>query len=307
MKIRSVVCATDFSEFSRRAVEHATALAGWNEAKLMLLHVYPFLLPLGGDAPYFPSGLPLDAETRARLLRDLETAAEPARAAGLKPELLLIEGDPSEEILRQARTLPADLIVMGTHGRRGFERWMLGSVADRVVHKARCAVLTVPRPPEGARPTPGRLYERILCPVELSGSETILETAFSIAHFAGAPLTLLHVLEDLPQHEAAARMARVEWATFHEELEQDARHRLRAAAASHPGAGCQVDAVVAKGKPYREILKLAQTSTASLIVMGIHGRNPLERLFFGSTTLHVLRQAGCPVLTVRGPEPGKRL
>jgi nucleotide-binding universal stress UspA family protein len=303
MKIRTVLCPTDFSEFSRRAIEHAVALARWNEAKLTLLHVYPFLLPLGGDAPYFPSGLPLDAETRARLLRDLETAAEPARAAGLEPALLLIEGDPSEEILRQARTLPADLVVMGTHGRRGFDRWMLGSVADRVVHKARCAVLTVPRPPEGAPPPPGRLYQRILCPVELSGSEAILETAFSIAHSAGARLTLLHVLEDLPQHEAAARLAHVDWATFHEGLEQDARHRLRTAAANHPLPGCEVDEAVVAGKPYREILKIADTSGASLIVMGIHGHNPLERLFFGSTTLHVLRQSACPVLTVRGPAP----
>ena len=305
MKIRTVLCPTDFSEFSRRAVEHAVAFARRNEAKLMLLHVYPFLLPLGGDAPYFPSGLPLDAETRARLLRDLETAAEPARAAGLKPELLLLEGDPSEEILRQARTLPADLIVMGTHGRRGFERWMLGSVADRVVHRARCAVLTIPRPPEGAHPT-GGLYERILCPVELSGSEAILETAFSIAHSARAHLTLLHVLEDLPQNEAAARLAHLEWASFLEGLEQDTRRRLRTAAASQSASGGQVDELVATGKPYREILKLADTSGASLIVMGIHGRNPLERLFLGSTALHVLRQAACPVLTVRGPEPGKR-
>jgi nucleotide-binding universal stress UspA family protein len=304
MKIRTVLCPTDFSEFSRRAVEHAVAFARWNEAKLMLLHVYPFLLPLGGDAPYFPSGLPLDAETRARLLRDLETAAEPARAAGLRPELLLIEGDPSEEILRQARTLTADLIVMGTHGRRGFDRWMLGSVADRVVHKARCAVLTVPRPPEGTHPTPGRLYDRILCPVELSSSETILETAFSIAHSAGARLTLLHVLEDLPQNEAAARLAHLDWASFLEGLEQDARRRLRTAAASRTAGGGQVDEVVATGKPYREILKLAGTIGASLIVMGIHGRNPVERLFFGSTTLHVLRQAECPVLRVRGHEPG---
>jgi nucleotide-binding universal stress UspA family protein len=306
MKIRTVLCPTDFSEFSRRAIEHAVAIARWNEAKLTLLHVYPFLLPRGGDAPYFPSGLPLDAATRARLLRDLETAAEPARAAGLAPELLLIEGDPSEEILRQARMRPADLIVMGTHGRRGFERWMLGSVADRVVHKAECAVLTVPRPPEGAHATPGRLYERVLCPVELSGSEAILETAFSIARSAGARLTLLHVLEDLPQHEAAARLAHLDWAGFLDGLEEDARHHLRGAAARQSAGGGQVDEMVVTGTPYREILKLANTSGASLIVMGIHGRNPLARLFLGSTTLHVLRQAGCPVLTVRGLEPGKR-
>jgi nucleotide-binding universal stress UspA family protein len=303
MKIRTVLCPTDFSEFSRRAIEHAVAVARWNESKLTLLHVYPFLVPLAGDAPYLPSGLPLDAETRARLLRDLETAAEPARAAGLDPALLLIEGDPSEEILRRARTLPADLIVMGTHGRRGLDRWMLGSVADRVVHKARCAVLTVPRPPEGVPPAPERLYQRILCPVELSGSENILETAFSIAHSAGGRLTLLHVLEDLPQREAVARMAHLDWATFHDGLEQDARRRLRTAVANRPLHGCEVDEAVVAGKPHREILKIADTSGASLIVMGIHGHNPLARLFFGSTTFHVLRQAACPVLTVRGPGP----
>jgi nucleotide-binding universal stress UspA family protein len=101
-------------------------------------------------------------------------------------------------------------------------------------------------------------------------------------------------------------MAHLDWATFHEGLEQDARHRLRTAAASQLADGCDVGEVVAIGKPYREILKLADTTGASLIVMGIHGRSPLDRLFFGSTTLHVLRQAGCPVLTVRGPEQEKR-
>jgi len=306
MRMKSVLCPTDFSEFSRRAIDHAVAHARWNQAELTLLHVHPFLVPRGGDTPYFPSGLPLDAATRARLLADLETAAEPARAAGLEPELLLIEGDPSEEILRQARAMAADLIAMGTHGRRGFDRWILGSVADRVVHKARCAVLTVPRPLEGARWTPGQLYDSILCPVDLPGSEAILEAAFEVARSARARLTLLHVLEDLPQHEAAARLAHLDWATFHEGLEQDARHRLRTAASSQPSDGCQVGEVVASGKPYREILKLADTAGASLIVMGIHGRNPLERLFFGSTTFHVLRQAGCPVLTVRAPEQEKR-
>lgn len=162
MNIRSILCPTDFSEFSRRALEHAVTVARWYGAELTVIHVYPFMAVLGGDAPYIPSGLPLDATTRARFLSDLEAAAEPARAAGVKSTLLLLEGDPSEEILRRARTAPTDLIVMGTHGRRGFDRWILGSVAGRVVHKARCAVLTVPQPPPGTRPTAAQVYENIL-------------------------------------------------------------------------------------------------------------------------------------------------
>lgn len=302
MKIRSILCSTDFSEFSRRALEHAVTLARWYGAELTIVHVYPFMAVLGGDAPYFPSGLPLDATTRARFLSDLEAVAEPARAAGVKSNLLLLEGDPSEEILRRARTAPTDLIVMGTHGRRGFDRWILGSVAGRVVHKARCAVLTVPQPPPGTRPTAAQVYENILCPVDLGGSEPILATAFSIARASGARLTLLHVLEDLPQHEAAARMAHIDWVDFQERLEQDARHRLRQAVASQGADGGAVDELVVSGKPYREILEVADARGVSLIVMGIHGRNPLERMFFGSTTLHVLRQARCPVLTVRAPD-----
>jgi nucleotide-binding universal stress UspA family protein len=217
--------------------------------------------------------------------------------------LLLVEGDPSGEILRQARAVRADLIVMGTHGRRGFERWMLGSVAERVVHKARCAVLTVPRPPKGAPTPPGRLYETILCAADLAGSQATLEAAFSIARSSGARLTLLHVLEDLRPYESAARVAHLDWPALLEGLEGDARDRLLTAATREPVGGGPVDVVVATGKPYREIVKLADTSGASLIVMGIHGRAPLDGLFLGATALHVLRQAGCPVLTVRRPEP----
>jgi nucleotide-binding universal stress UspA family protein len=306
MKIRVVLCPTDFSEFSRRALEHATAVAKWNEAELTVLHVYPFMVPLAADMAYIPSGLPLDANGRANLLDELEAAAAPARAAGLKPKLLLLEGDPVEVILRQARAMAADLIVTGTHGRRGFERWILGSVAHRLAHKAPCAVLTVPRPPEGARSTAEPQYERILCPLELSGPEPAVDAASSFARACGARLTLLHVLEDLPQREVAVGVAHVAWAAFRDDLEQDARQRLSRAVAVQPAEGFQVDQVVAAGKPYREILKLADTIEASLIVMGTHGRSALERPFVGSTTLHVLRQARCPVLTVREPGQARR-
>jgi nucleotide-binding universal stress UspA family protein len=298
MKIRSILCPTDFSDFSDRALEHAAAMARWYGAELTIVHSYPYVV-VGRGAPYFRSGVALDASTRAQLLKELEAAAEPVRAAGVKPSLVLLEGDPSDEILRRARAVPTDLIVMGTHGLRGVDRWLLGSVAARIVEKAGCAVLTVPQPPEGTRPS-AALYETILCPVDLVGSEATLEAASSIARAAKARLSALHVLEDLPQYEAAAGMAHIDWAEFREGMEQEALDRLRRAADQACG-GPAPECLVRSGKPYREILKLAQSSGASLIVMGIHGRKPLERLFFGSTTLHVVRQARCPVWTVRAP------
>ena len=302
MKIRTILCPTDFSEFSRRALEHATALARTHGAELAVLHVSPFMVVMAGDVPYFPSGLPLDAATRTRLLADLEAATAPARAAGLTPQLILVEGDPADKILEQAGKAAADLIVMGTHGRRGLDRWVLGSVARRVVQDARCAVLTVPRPPETASGSTSPSYGHVLCPVDLGSSEETLAAAFSFARAARARLTLLYVLEGVPQLEAAVRMARMDWPEFRERLEKSARQSLRDAASAAVGRGQDGaiwDEMVASGKPYREILEIAEAKGASLIVMGIHGQSAIERMFFGSTALHVVQQARCPVLTVR--------
>jgi nucleotide-binding universal stress UspA family protein len=301
MKIRRVLCATDFSAFSGDAVLHAREYARRHEAELTLLHVHPPMVPMAAEAAYPPAALPLEGPERERLLTELEASAAPARAAGVKVEPVLVEGDAATEILKQAAAKAADLVVMGTHGRRGFDRFILGSVANRVVHHARCPVLTVPRPPEG-RPAPPPLADRILCPVELEGSDTILRAALDLARPAKARVTLLHVLEDLPQREAAARLAWVEWGTLQDEIEQDARCRLHDLAARCSEEGDQTVEVVVRGKAWREIVAVARALGVGLLVMGVHGRNAMERLFQGSTTAHVLRQAHCPVLTVRLPK-----
>jgi nucleotide-binding universal stress UspA family protein len=301
MKIRHILCATDFSEFSARAVEHAALLAGAFGAELTLAHAYPYMAMMGSDALYFPSGLPLDDATRARLMGALESAARAPRAAGVKTTLVLLEGDPAEEIARRARTVPTDLVVMGTHGRRGFERFVVGSVAGRVVSKAPCAVLTVPRPPEGAPAGAAASYPTIVCATDLWTAEPVLDAAVSVARLTKGRVTALHVVEGLPEHETTARTAHIDWPDFIELVVQDARRRLRQAVARHGTEG-EVDELVLCGKAYRDILDVAAARHAGLVVMGVHARNPLQRMFVGSTTHHVLRLATCPVLTVRIPE-----
>jgi nucleotide-binding universal stress UspA family protein len=138
--------------------------------------------------------------------------------------------------------------------------------------------------------------------VDLGSSEETLAAAFSFARAARARLTLLYVLEGVPQLEAAVRMARMDWREFQEHLEKSARQSLHdaAIAAAGPGQdGVVWEEMVASGKPYREILDVAAAKGARLIVMGIHGQSVIERMFFGSTALHVVQQARCPVLTVR--------
>jgi nucleotide-binding universal stress UspA family protein len=211
----------------------------------------------------------------------------------------LLEGDPSEEILRHARIAKTELLVIGTHGRRGLARWILGSVAEGVVQKAPCAVLTVPpaaADPSGAPTVP----DRIVCPLELVDSEPTLDAALSMAREFHAELLLVHVLTDLPPQAAPAEG--FDWAALAARLEKVALQRLSQAVSFQEASGVSHETLVVSGTPYREILKVVDARHARLIVMGIHGSNPIERMFFGSTALQVLRLARCPVLTVRPPE-----
>lgn len=141
-RIRRIVHATDLSVASRSAFAEAVALARAEGARLCLLHVLvppsPFL---GDDAP--PSYLELERRARRDVERRLAAAVDKARKAGLRVEVRMVDGVPSEEIIRHARRWRADVVVIGTHGRTGLGRTFMGSVAERVLQRAPCPVLTV--------------------------------------------------------------------------------------------------------------------------------------------------------------------
>ena len=147
VEIRHILCPIDFSDTSRHALEHAVAIAKWYGSHITALHVMnPAFLPeppiLFAD---FSGPVPTEAD-RAALQMRLRDWLQLASAAGLQTDVRLEEGKPAPHVLGCATSLPADLIVMGTHGRGGFERFMLGSVAEKVVRNAACPVLTVPPP-----------------------------------------------------------------------------------------------------------------------------------------------------------------
>ena len=116
----------------------------------------------------------------------------------------------SDVIVANARKWRADLIVMGTHGRSGFERWVLGSVTEKVLRKAPCPVLTVPPPAGELHPDGSVLFRRIVCPVDFSGASlAALAYAVKLAEESRAEITVLHVLEWLVEDEPSARIAGV--------------------------------------------------------------------------------------------------
>lgn len=301
IQLHSILCPTDFSDFSRHAFAHAAALARWHEARLTVLYVSSIVPAVAGFPPLV-SPITLEPLSRERLLEELHAFAEPASAAGVKVDFAIREGPAAAEIAEQARMSAADLVVMGTHGRGGFERLVLGSVTEKVLRKAPCPVLTVSKPAEGAVPREPSELRHIVCPLDFSApGKEALRYALSLAERAKARLTVLYVLE---WPDAEVRHPHFDVPEYRRYLEEDALRQLRASVPKEARDWCDVRERVVAGKPWREILQVAAADGAELIVVGAHGHNALERLLFGSTAYHVVRQATCPVLTVRGVTPG---
>lgn len=301
ISIARILCPVDFSLFSRHALEHASAIAKWYDAEVVALHVAP-TPPQMASPPVcgISAALPVyGAEEQQRLMRELDGFVQ-SYAATVKTFSRRIEiGGPVWRILECAAALPADLIVMGTHGHSGFERLMLGSVTERVLRKAPCPVLTVPRSVASTDPDRPLVFKKIICPIDFSrGSLEGLKFALSLAQENDACLTLLHVIER-PEYEPAGD----DPFSVPESLQYIAgfaSDRLTAVVPVAAASWCRLEKMVLVGKPYREILRVAAERKADLIVMGVLGRNPVDLALFGSTTQHVVRSAGCPVLTTRG-------
>jgi nucleotide-binding universal stress UspA family protein len=302
--IQRILCPVDFSDFSRRALDHAVAIARWYESTITLLHACA-IVPVAAYAPgsgVFTSTA-LTRGDRDALLAAMKRFADSEAGKHVPIEFDIVEGSTVAAILEKADAMPADLLVMGTHGRSGFERLVLGSVTEKVLRKATCPVLTVPRGVPDAVPVPV-LFKRIVCAIDFSDcSMHALNFAASLAQEADAHLTVVHVIElppDVPRevHEKvlAGPGSLREYIAL---TEEDRRRRLKDAIPDSVRAYCTVNTVLVTGRPYREILRVAEEQQAELLVVGIHGRGTVDRLLFGSTAQHLVRQASCPVLTLR--------
>ena len=293
--IRRILCPTDFSEFSKGALEQAIVLGRRYRAEIACVCVIPTLTP-----PTVGFALPpaYDARARDTALAELGRFAAPAVAAGFEVRLEVREGNVANAIVDLARELPADLVVIGTHGLSGFERLMLGSVTEKVLRRAPCPVLTVPRRVHEAGATPHAAFERVLCPLDFADpSQQALRLAMSLASERPSRLVLLHVQED-PVGGGIGDWSSWTVPEYRRALEEHARERLHAALDPADRSGLCVEEVLATGKPYAEILRVAEERACDLIVMGTHG-SAIGKALFGSTAQHVVRGATCPVLTVR--------
>jgi nucleotide-binding universal stress UspA family protein len=297
IEIKRILCPIDFSDHSIHALDHAVAFAKWYGSSITVIHVRP-----PAPVPY-PAGPGMVAtfltpQERAALL-DSMNQIQQEHCNGAPCTVEVIEGPATMEILARAESMRADLVVMGTHGRSGFERLMLGSITEKVLRRAARPVLTVPAAVATTK-TPAELLKSIVCAVDFSDcSMHALRYALSIAEESDANLTVMHVLEvppDLPPEDAGGPFS---FRDYVESAQQARLARLNKAIPEDAKTYCKVDTLVTTGKAYREILRVAEERKAGLVVVGIHGRGAIDRLLFGSTTQHLVRLATCPVLTLR--------
>jgi nucleotide-binding universal stress UspA family protein len=306
MDIRRILCPIDYSDFSRRALDHAVAIARWYQSTVTVFHVCA-VVPVDAFAPgpQAVMATPLTPEGRAAMLTRLQSfAGSEVGNAGVAVDFDVAEGGAATEILAKAEDISSDLIVLGTHGRSGFDRLVLGSVTERVLRKATSPVLTIPYQAADAAPVPSALFRRVLCAIDFSESSlTAMEYAISMAKEADAHLTLLSVVDIpvglWPDMKRESRDLPPDLRKYIETAEAERRASLEALVPADARTYCTIDTKVEIGTPYRQILAAARELETDLIVMGVRGRGAVDLFLFGSTAHHVVRQATCPVLTLR--------
>lgn len=291
--IRTIFCATDFSDTSALAVRHATALARRHGADLVLAHV---IEPLPVDPYPLPMALPEgEAELRERAVAKLSELAASLRDGGLAVDVEHAVGPPGPRLVELIEKTAPQLVVIGTRGQTGLQHLLLGSTAEHVVRRAPAPVLTI-------HPDDERMLDharRVVVPTDLSE-----DAAVAIETFAR-----LFSPEDAPKIELAFADSTPPYldAMSHEGLAKDglpdARRdelvkHLEPMLARLRDDGFEVVLQILDGGPVEAITRLADVAGADMIVMSTHGHSAIVNFLLGRTAQRVVQRAPCPVLTV---------
>ncbi len=291
MQLKLILCPIDFSDFSVRAYRYASSVADHYQAQVTCLHVvelwkYPYA-DYGAYRTNFSKLSQALTEGGQELLRDF---VKEHSAGTIRPDLVVQQGNASDAILSFVEVRRMELVVMGTHGRRGLDRLVLGSTTDRVMRRASCPVLVASDPRHNAMcigPDGRHRLNRILYCTDFStNSERALEYSMSLAKEYGAELTLLHVAEGASDLAGAEDVISARTEQLEKLVPESTRRNLT------------VRMVTRLGKPYEEINRYAGEAQSSLIIMAARGGDTLDRAVFGSTTYRVIQLGPCPVLAI---------
>jgi nucleotide-binding universal stress UspA family protein len=300
-----ILVAYDYSPFANRALARGLRLARRFGAELHVFYAdVLFSTPYVTDTPA-QNGKPVEV-IRGNLITTVEAYAE-AHAIALDALTITYAVDrdvaAAPAILRYADEHPIDLIVIGTHGRRGVSRLLLGSVAEEVLRQAPCPVLTVHRGATDDGTDETHPIREILVPVDFSPhAREALHLAREVAALLEARLTLLHVIQD-PLHPAFYNTGVFSIYDVDPDIEDKARAQLRTFYDETPGPAAPPERVplfeALPGHPGHEITEYANEHTIDLIMMATHGRTGLQRFVMGSVAERTARRAPCAVFSVK--------
>jgi nucleotide-binding universal stress UspA family protein len=301
LQIKNILCPVDFSDFSGRALRYAIGLARHFGSRLFVQHTaqpstYLFLGGMEANA-----GM-VDIETQLQAAREevrrmlISTGIDTSEAT-----VLLNEGFVPPRILETISKERIDLLVMGTHGHRGFNRLVLGSVAENIIHQATCPVLVVNRPQKNfVDPDQGERLRTILLATDFSRhSDRALAYALKWGCEWGSKVVLLHAVE-----EAATDMRGMvdlfpEYNPYFERQVANAWEKIGHLVPEAARQWCQVFYEVRQGNPKNEILRVAEEQGADLIITGARGTGR-SGAPWGSVSSTVVRDGRFPALVVRG-------
>jgi nucleotide-binding universal stress UspA family protein len=279
-----VLCPTDFSESASLALRYANEFAGTWKSKLLVMHVDSLDVPLYFTTEQVNELVEFRKKARSEAESHLARYVRDVIADGAAVETAIVEGSIVGSILHTAETRNAGMIVMGAHGAGGFNRFMMGSVAERVLRETDRPVLLARAGGDSPRPR----IDRILCPVNFSAAAfDAFRYAIEVARTFGAELTALHVVEpgasDVQKEELSRTLC-----DYMPELNRPA---------------CTLTHMVKKGNPAEQIIEAVTSSFCDLVVLGTRHRRFFDATVIGSTTSRVARHSPRPVLAVAGTEP----
>lgn len=302
IELNKILCPVDFSEATPFAVRPAVSLANEYGAELILVHVlnypYPYTDALG---PSFDVQLYYD-EMEEEALRRLEGLVDEddRRFSGFRK--VILRGTPHREIVELAREEDVDMVVLPTHGRTGLDRWLFGSVAEKVVRLAPCPVLTVT--PRQEEPEPF-MMDRVVVATDFSDySDRAVPYAYDLARRYDATLVMVHVVTLWDYDPANPDWRFPALSEEHREAMESAAEQEMERIVEQVGADeVEVERRLVRGfDPAVEIDKLADEVDHSVIVMATHGRTGWQHAILGSTAEKVVRYSSSPVLTIKPAE-----
>jgi nucleotide-binding universal stress UspA family protein len=300
--LTTIVAGVDLSMPSEQALDRAAALAQQSGATLVMVNAQADDAPIENvDNAVLEQLGEVSAAVRAEEARRLAERVQQLTARGIVVELVCRAGPPGEVVSEVAKERAAELIVIGTHGHTGLQRFLLGSVASSVLRHTPCDVL-VCRGVSGPSP-----FQRPLVATDFSAAAArALRNAAALAA-PGAPIEIVHAWQ-LPAGSWGATLlgqARFPWSTVRDAVLSGAQAQADKLAASFSDLGHPLHVQLIQGPPASVVTHAAEAGGHDLIAIGTHGHRGFRRLLLGSVAESTIRHAPCSVLVAHGEHAGE--